>query len=157
MVCSGQLSRDEALLEIAKPPIEAKRLEEDKIYVLKKFGLTETEFEKILSAPQKAHTDYPSILNIFRKIRPITKFVKRFLIEEKLRVADFGLKGKRVAMLLDNPLINDNRVKREAYAIAKDFDLTLFCMQHKDLPFREVVNEAKIERIIPKDICRFQS
>lgn len=157
MICSGQLSRDEALLEIAKPPIEAKRLEEDKIYVLKKFGLTEIEFEKILSAPQKAHTDYPSILNIFRKIRPITKFVKRFLIEEKPRIADFGLKGKRVAMLLDNPLINDNRVKREAYAIAKDFDLTLFCMQHKDLPFREVVNEVKIERIIPKDIFRFQS
>ncbi len=157
MICSGQLSREDALIEISKSPIDEKKLEEDKVYVLKKFGLTESEFDKIIALPQVAHTSYPSILNLFKKIRPLTRIVKKIFLEEKFISTKDIKKSKRVAMLLDNPLINDNRVKREAYAIAKHFDLTLFCMKHPDLPFREIVNEVKIERVIPRDIFKIQS
>ncbi len=157
MICSGQLTRDEALIEVNKLPLDSIKLAEDKIYVLKKFGLTESEFDKIIALPQVAHTGYPSIMNFFKRVRPITRFVKKIIQNNKNRTLQKKQKGTRVAMLLDNPLTNDNRVKREAYTLAKHFDLTLFCMQHAELPFREVVNEVKIERIIPKDIFRFQS
>ncbi len=158
MICSGQLSREDALVEISKPPIDAKRLEEDKTYVLKKFGLTESEFEKILSLPPKAHTDYPSILNIFRKVRPVTRIIRKVFKTEKLNQTFIqSVKGKKIAMLLDNPFTNDKRVIQEANSIAQYFDLTMFCMRNMNLPFREIKNEVKIERIIPDDIFRLGS
>lgn len=60
LVCSGQITRDEALREVAKPPAPAEQLEQDRVYVLKKLGLSEAEFDTILKAPNKTFADYPN-------------------------------------------------------------------------------------------------
>ncbi len=62
LICSNQISRDEALWEMKKPLYDKDRLTEDYEYVLKKMGLEEWEFRKLMELPIKSHTDYPSYL-----------------------------------------------------------------------------------------------
>ena len=74
LICSGQMTREQALKELKKPVYDKAELQRDKEYVLKKFGLSEQEFEKLMKLPIKKHTDYPSnewIYLILRKARGI--------------------------------------------------------------------------------------
>jgi len=85
-VLAGQIDRDEALAEIAKPPYASADLEsEDRIYVIKKLGLTEEEFAAIMKAPHRRYADYPNMLNsrfyltarnIYRSTRSIAQRVR---------------------------------------------------------------------------------
>lgn len=68
LVCSGQISRDDALLDLASPPAPAELLEQDRVYVLKKLGLTEDDFEAILRSPNKTFSDYPNSDWLWRKL-----------------------------------------------------------------------------------------
>ncbi|MDQ3193228.1 MAG: N-acetyl sugar amidotransferase [Bacteroidota bacterium] len=68
LICSGQISKEEALEEMKKSPYEENMLREDMDFVLKKFNLTETEFNEIMKLPIKAHTDYPSYYNRHYKV-----------------------------------------------------------------------------------------
>jgi N-acetyl sugar amidotransferase len=68
LVCSGQITRDEALRELAKPLAPPELLEQDRSYVLKKLGLSEAEFEAILSAPNKTFADYPNTDALWRRL-----------------------------------------------------------------------------------------
>ncbi|HAP00606.1 MAG TPA: hypothetical protein DCQ93_01660 [Bacteroidetes bacterium] len=160
MICSGQLTREEAMEEISKPPINETQAEEDKTYVLKKFGLSNAEFDQIMHEPVVPHTFYPSIINYFEYVRPLARLIRSQIstgVRIKSSVHYQKLKGRKVAMLLDNPYTNDNRVIQEASTLAKYFDLTMFCMNTRELPFREVKQNVKIERIIPKDIFRLMN
>lgn len=60
LICSGELSRQTALLELEKPSYSPAMQEDDREYVVKKLGLTNAEFEQILQAPKKSFYDYPS-------------------------------------------------------------------------------------------------
>jgi N-acetyl sugar amidotransferase len=63
-VLSGEITRERALAEIAKPLYASPELEnDDRIYVIKKLGLTEDEFESIMRAPRRSYADYPNMLN----------------------------------------------------------------------------------------------
>ena len=59
LICSGKMSREEALEELKKPPYPEELQREDREYATKKFGLTEQEFEGILQNPPKDYRDYP--------------------------------------------------------------------------------------------------
>ncbi len=59
LVCANQLTRDEALLEVQKPLYaSATELEKDIEYIVKKFGISRTEFEAIMNAEPKRHEDF---------------------------------------------------------------------------------------------------
>lgn len=58
LICSGQITREEALKELEKPLYEKGELERDKKYVLKKLGLSEKEFEDLMNLPIKKHQEY---------------------------------------------------------------------------------------------------
>lgn len=60
LVCSGFLSRDEALAEIEKPPYDARLLAQDIDFVEKKLGFSDTDFQSYLAAPARSHFDYAS-------------------------------------------------------------------------------------------------
>ena len=60
LVCSGQITREEALKELEKPTYPPSMQEEDREYVIKKLGLNEDSFEAIMTDPQKSYWDYPS-------------------------------------------------------------------------------------------------
>jgi N-acetyl sugar amidotransferase len=69
LICSGQITRQQALAELEKPIYDPVLLRQDRDFVIKKFGLTEAEFEAILHAPPKLSTDYPSHYFLFHKMR----------------------------------------------------------------------------------------
>jgi N-acetyl sugar amidotransferase len=86
LICSGQITRDEALKELEQPLYTVNELKTDKEYVLKKFGLTENEFEDIMHLPAKKHSDFKTdkhlkeaYMNLLRKTAPIRSAVKKTL------------------------------------------------------------------------------
>ena len=80
LICSGQLTREEALQEMEHAPYPTEEMmKTDKEYVLKKLGLTEDEFEEIMSLPLKTFRDYPSDYRLFQamlKLRNISRGLK---------------------------------------------------------------------------------
>ncbi|AMN46429.1 ExsB family protein [Steroidobacter denitrificans] len=66
LVVSGQLSREQALLEMQQPLYDPRQLLEDKEYIAKKLGIPFQELDDILARPGKPHADYPSNERLFR-------------------------------------------------------------------------------------------
>jgi len=60
LVVSGEITRQQALEELEKPPFDVYEAQQDKLYVAKKLGVSPTEFDAILVGPRKSHLDYPS-------------------------------------------------------------------------------------------------
>jgi len=72
MVVANQITRDEALAELNKPLYDLIELAEDKRYIARKLGITDSQFEALLILPNKSYTDYPnqeSTMNFFRKMK----------------------------------------------------------------------------------------
>jgi N-acetyl sugar amidotransferase len=84
LICSGQITKEEALIEMQKPIYDPQLLKEDYDFVLKKLGLSESEFEAILDLPIKDHLDYDSYIKkhykyhaqFFKFMKPFTKIIK---------------------------------------------------------------------------------
>lgn len=71
LIFSKQLSKQEALAELDKPIYPEGMIEEDKIFVIKKLGLTPETFNEIMNLPPRTFRDYPNqseTLKFFRKI-----------------------------------------------------------------------------------------
>jgi N-acetyl sugar amidotransferase len=73
-ICSGEISRDEAIESLKELPYDEDQVKKDKDYASKKFGLSLGEFEDILNAKPKSYKDYPNhekwltlIYNIYKK------------------------------------------------------------------------------------------
>ncbi|PIW30998.1 MAG: hypothetical protein COW30_00840 [Rhodospirillales bacterium CG15_BIG_FIL_POST_REV_8_21_14_020_66_15] len=76
LILAKQMTRDQALAELEKPMYPPEELAEDKEFVRKKLELTETEFEEILSAPVRHHTEYPSYARLARAWRFLQKGIR---------------------------------------------------------------------------------
>jgi N-acetyl sugar amidotransferase len=77
LICSGQISKERALLELKKPLYDEQLLRTDYDFVIKKLGLRQEEFEKILTTPPIPHTHYPIELEIYQRV-PILKLIRPF-------------------------------------------------------------------------------
>jgi hypothetical protein len=69
LICSGQMTRDQALEEIKKPIYDPALLRQDMSFVLKKFDLTPEEFNDILKTPPKQSKEYPSHYFLFENLK----------------------------------------------------------------------------------------
>jgi N-acetyl sugar amidotransferase len=67
LIRSGQIAREKALEEMAAPTYPEDMQRDDREYVIKKFGLTEQEFDGIMAAPVKSYRDYPNYYNLASK------------------------------------------------------------------------------------------
>ena len=76
LVCSGQMSREEALQEVAAPPAPAEIIEQDKEYVKKKFALNDDEFDAIMKAPNKTFEDYGNNDKLWRRFHGIVRMAR---------------------------------------------------------------------------------
>ena len=65
-ICSGELTRVEALAELDKPAYPCEMQDADCEYVRKKFGLSEPEFEAIMREPRRRYEDYPNFRQYVR-------------------------------------------------------------------------------------------
>lgn len=63
LICSGEITKEEALKEIKKELYPSYELEEDRDYVIKKLGIASNEFREIMNLPPKEFCDYPSYEN----------------------------------------------------------------------------------------------
>jgi N-acetyl sugar amidotransferase len=75
LICSGEMTREQALEELKQPPYPPEIQEEDREYVIKKFGITEEEFERIMNLPKKTIYDYPSYARDDRRL--INRLLRR--------------------------------------------------------------------------------
>lgn len=63
LVCSGALTRAEALTELAQPPYPVADQESDRVYVAKKLGITDAALDEILALPPRRFDEFPSYAN----------------------------------------------------------------------------------------------
>lgn len=156
LICSGQMTKAEAKQLLAQPAIDEKQAQEDKNYILKKFGLSAEAFEKIMKAPVKKHTDYPNLpanLRRFKKPIALAKAIFNLPSENPYAIR----RTRSIAMLLDNPYTYDYRVIMEAQTLAKYYDVTLFAIKDPGLPEEEIKNGVRVKRIFSRDIKKFNN
>ena len=75
LIFAGQMSKQEALSELNKPGYDLQQLETDYQFVLKKFELTEDEFEQILQLPRREHNEFKIETSIWEQYK-ILKLMK---------------------------------------------------------------------------------
>lgn len=82
LICSGQLTKTEALQMMNDQIYSPKEAEEDKAYVLKKLQLTAEEFDQIMQKPPQKHEDFDREGSFFghypalKPLRPIWNRVR---------------------------------------------------------------------------------
>jgi N-acetyl sugar amidotransferase len=69
LVLSGQMKREEALSRLGEPMAPATTLQQDRQYVIKKLGMSEPDFERIMHLAPKTFLDYPSHYALLEKIK----------------------------------------------------------------------------------------
>lgn len=69
LINAGQLTREEALHEIAQPTYDPELQAQDLAYVTKKFGLSPDQFDAIMKAPPKSFRDYPNVYGVIQGLR----------------------------------------------------------------------------------------
>ena len=66
LILSGQVTRDEALDHISRPPYDVETIEKDIRYVAKKLGLTTEELEELIEGENRTYNDYNNMAWLFR-------------------------------------------------------------------------------------------
>lgn len=84
LICSGQITKSEALQELELPLYGDSELQQDKEYVLKKFGLSQAAFDEIMQLPVQRHEDFKTdkhlkegYMNLLKKTAKLRKILKR--------------------------------------------------------------------------------
>jgi len=68
LICSKQISRDEAIIELESSLYKKEMLNEDIDYFIKKLALSSNEFELIMKMNINSHYSYPSWNGLFKKV-----------------------------------------------------------------------------------------
>lgn len=69
LINNGEMTREQALLELDKPAYPEAELRIDLPFVIKKLGFSAAEFEEIMKAPAVAHDSFPSDRKIYDLLR----------------------------------------------------------------------------------------
>lgn len=78
LICSGQMTREEALEELKNDPYRNEQMmRKDRGYVLEKLGLSEEEFDTIMSLPIKTFRDYPSNHWLFPTMTKVARILRK--------------------------------------------------------------------------------
>lgn len=60
LICSEQMTREDALAELEKPPYDPDTVAQERAYVVKKLGLSEQEFVELMKLPVRSHLEFGS-------------------------------------------------------------------------------------------------
>jgi len=79
LICSAQISRENALLEISQPVYKTdQELEADIDYVIKKFEITRAEFDQIISNPPRANQEFKTDAGYRKWLQRVMYVVNKF-------------------------------------------------------------------------------
>lgn len=76
LICSKQITKEQALEALKQPIYDANQLAIDKEFVLKKLGLTETAFQELMNLPACPHTNFKTESNSYFEKYPLLKPLK---------------------------------------------------------------------------------
>jgi hypothetical protein len=82
LICSNQLSRNDALEQLKSPSIDLSILRDDRAFVLKKLGFSDDEFDQLMRETPKRHRDFDFEGSIFHRhpilkpLRPLWRMAK---------------------------------------------------------------------------------
>lgn len=82
LICSGQLSRDEALAVIADPGYDEQLCQRDRDFALKKLGFSPKEFDSYMAAPRIEHAVYGAGQSVYAQyplLKPLRPLVQAFM------------------------------------------------------------------------------
>jgi N-acetyl sugar amidotransferase len=83
LICSGQITREEALAAMKENIYGDKTLlEKDKNFIIKKLNISDEELNVIMNSPVRLHTEFKSYINIYNKIPKFVKRVLRRVVDE---------------------------------------------------------------------------
>jgi N-acetyl sugar amidotransferase len=77
MICSGLVTREQALATMEEPIYDPALLKQDLEFVVKKFGLTPEEWEEIMRAPPRSHLDYPGHHILLYRMDPLRRMFRK--------------------------------------------------------------------------------
>lgn len=81
LIFSGQTTKEQALEDLKKPIYDPEQLLVDYEFVLKKFNLTDVEFEALMKSSRREHTEFKvekSIWETYTILKPFQKIRKAF-------------------------------------------------------------------------------
>jgi N-acetyl sugar amidotransferase len=82
LICSGQITKAEALRELERAPYPDDQQLQDREYVIKKLGFSESEFDQIMNLPVRSHDEFGSEIENLKYLR----FFVRKVLKIKRRV-----------------------------------------------------------------------
>lgn len=80
-ICTGEMTREDALEQLKAKPYNDEKVQEEKIYIAKKLGVSLEEFESILKLPGHYYRHYP---NDEKKLSFIYDTYRKLFKKEKL-------------------------------------------------------------------------
>ena len=83
LILSGQIGRDEAFEQLKEPPFDAKEIEAEIEFVIKKLGFSRIEFQEIMDSPVKSYRDFANNERIVTLKVKLNKFLIKRNINTK--------------------------------------------------------------------------
>lgn len=77
LILSGQMTRNEALKELEKPLYNEQELEDDKIYVAKKLGISLQQLNDLIEAPGKSYKEYKNWDDLYNLVQVAKKVARK--------------------------------------------------------------------------------
>jgi N-acetyl sugar amidotransferase len=75
LIVSGQLTREEAIVELTKPLYDPSELENDRLYFTKKLGITLSEFDSIMNQPICNYSNFKNQIELGKKFLRVVRFL----------------------------------------------------------------------------------
>lgn len=79
LICSGQITREEAIGELSSPPADEELLKNDADYVKKKLNFSDDEFTKMINQPIKSFEDYPNSNFLWKSFSSIVFILRSYI------------------------------------------------------------------------------
>jgi N-acetyl sugar amidotransferase len=77
LIANDEITREEALAELSKPLYLPNELVEEKMYVLKKLGFSESEWQDIMDKPPVSHMEFDSETRILKTISRVRNIFRK--------------------------------------------------------------------------------
>jgi N-acetyl sugar amidotransferase len=79
LICSGQMTREQALQMMQEPVYPEHLLQEDRAYTIKKLGLSDKQFDAIMRAPNKTFLEYRTSHAAFELAKRLVNATRRHI------------------------------------------------------------------------------
>ncbi|MGH9372435.1 MAG: N-acetyl sugar amidotransferase, partial [Vicinamibacterales bacterium] len=78
LILSGQVTRAQALAALDEPIADPKMVESDLTYVIKKLGISQAEFDRVMALPPRSFRDYRNDAASHERLRSLMKLGQRY-------------------------------------------------------------------------------